>query len=133
MELPAGDLTLLREHEQDLKALGFACSFFGGNSVAIESVPVDLARGSAGNLLQDCLAEVSQTGSAKTFEDRKTAVMARVACHAAIRAGDIVSSSEAEALFADLDSIPYAANCPHGRPVMVRLSEIEVERWFRRH
>jgi DNA mismatch repair protein MutL len=43
-----------------------------------------------------------------------------------------MSEQEIDALCRDLDSIPFASNCPHGRPVFVCFSRREIEKMFRR-
>ena len=78
------------------------------------------------------LSEVSELGHSTSVEEVLDSMFASLACHSAVRAGDLISSLEARQLLVDLDAIPYAANCPHGRPVMIRVGRAEVERWFGR-
>ena len=46
--------------------------------------------------------------------------------------GDALSASEQRSLLAELDTIPYAPTCPHGRPVAVPVDRAEIERRFSR-
>jgi DNA mismatch repair protein MutL len=59
-------------------------------------------------------------------------VAATAACHAAARKGDRLAPQEAEALLAALDETVWLPNCPHGRPIMAALDEVELERRFLR-
>jgi DNA mismatch repair protein MutL len=59
-------------------------------------------------------------------------VFATLACHSARRAGDHLESHEQQQILKDLDTIPWAPTCPHGRPVAVAYSLPEIERRFAR-
>ncbi|MEK7691221.1 MAG: DNA mismatch repair protein MutL, partial [Bdellovibrionota bacterium] len=58
--------------------------------------------------------------------------LASEACHSAVRAGDRLSSFEAQALCRDLFLTENPWNCPHGRPTVVRLPSARFEEWFQR-
>jgi DNA mismatch repair protein MutL len=60
------------------------------------------------------------------------ALFATLACHAARRAGERLVPAEQEALLAELDTIPWAPTCPHGRPVAIPIGRSELERRFGR-
>ena len=55
-----------------------------------------------------------------------------MACHSVVRAGDLLGLHEVRALLESMDGIDYRAHCPHGRPVLLRLSLGEIERRFGR-
>ena len=59
-------------------------------------------------------------------------IFASLACHSARRAGDRIALEEQRALLSDLDSIPWAPTCPHGRPVASLMDLAEIERRFGR-
>ena len=57
----------------------------------------------------------------RPFGDAADLVLATMACHGSIRAGDIVAREEAVALLRALDDIDFAGHCPHGRPTASEL------------
>ena len=59
-------------------------------------------------------------------------LLALMACHGAIRAGQRLSKEEMVSLVEQLDEVEVPTNCPHGRPVFKRLSFYEIEKMFRR-
>jgi len=64
------------------------------------------------------------------LEERRAAM---VACHAAIRAGDVVDAEEFSRVLAALHALPEAAySCPHGRPIVVGIPRGRLDRWFLR-
>jgi DNA mismatch repair protein MutL len=55
-----------------------------------------------------------------------------MACHGAIKAHQTLTIDEVRHLCRDLDSIPFASNCPHGRPVFIEIPATAIERMFKR-
>lgn len=67
-----------------------------------------------------------------SLERNADMMAARLACHASVRSGDLLSRQEVEALFSALDEAELSGACPHGRPVVVSFTTDQVERWFGR-
>jgi DNA mismatch repair protein MutL len=59
-------------------------------------------------------------------------MFATLACHSVVRAGDVLSLDEARALLEAMDRVDFRAHCPHGRPVLLRISLAEIARRFGR-
>ncbi len=132
VELSAAEAREAAEILPALAKTGLEAEPFGDRAVAVRAVPAALAKVDAAKLLRDALDEVARHGRSGTLLDRVDDVFARMACHAAVRAGDVLSSAEVSRLLEDMDGIDFAANCPHGRPVVVRFPFTEVEKWFDR-
>jgi DNA mismatch repair protein MutL len=77
--------------------------------------------------VRDVVAEVSRA-AARPFGDAADLVLATMACHGSVRAGDLLAREEAEALLRALDAVDFAGHCPHGRPVITRIPWGELER-----
>ncbi|MFI5319434.1 MAG: DNA mismatch repair endonuclease MutL [Myxococcota bacterium] len=118
-----------------LLQLGFELEAFGERSVVLRAVP-ELFAGRDPQPLVSELAEQLATeggeGRARRPLDAADRYFATVACHAARRAGDVLPLEELRALVGELDEIPWAPTCPHGRPVATPLSRAEIERRFAR-
>jgi DNA mismatch repair protein MutL len=115
-----------------LDALGFEVERAGARVVRVRAVPELLKDADPKPLVRDVLAELAEGApTAETLEgvDR---VLATMACHSVVRAGDVLGRSEAEGLLAQLDGVDLRSHCPHGRPVMLRLPLAEIERRFGR-
>ena len=78
------------------------------------------------------LAELACNGGSRAVEERIDNVLATIACHSVVRAGDVLDAREAEALLVTLDTIPFRGFCPHGRPVLLRMQIDEIARRFGR-
>jgi DNA mismatch repair protein MutL len=121
------EYALLSEHAEDALRLGLELRPMSGGSVAVHSVPKLLVRANPERLVRDLVAELGRE-SKRPFHDTADLVLATMACHGSIRAGDTVSPEEASALLRALDAVDFAGHCPHGRPVLMRLPFAELER-----
>jgi DNA mismatch repair protein MutL len=127
VEVTAEEAATLLEHEDVALRLGMEVRSVGPTSVAVHGVPALLARARPERLLHDLLAELSRAAS-RPFSNTVDLVLATMACHGSIRAGDTLSSEQAQALVAALDGVDFSGHCPHGRPVLLRIPFSELER-----
>jgi DNA mismatch repair protein MutL len=127
VELPPSDVAVLEEHTDELVGLGVELRALGDAAVAVHAVPALLARAEPARVVRDLASELSRAGG-RAFNRAIDLVLATMACHGSIRAGDAVSPEESRALLAALDDVDFAGHCPHGRPVLMRLGFQELER-----
>jgi DNA mismatch repair protein MutL len=127
VELLPAEVTTLEEHAAEVAALGVELRAVGPNAVAVHAVPTLLMRGRPERIVRDLVAELGRTAT-RPFGDAADMVLATMACHGSIRAGDAISREEAVALLRALDHIDFAGHCPHGRPVVTRIGYDELER-----
>lgn len=83
-------------------------------------------------LFRHVLDELDDGGRSDSLRERAELLLATMACHSAVRAGDPLDENKARALLQAMDEVGYSPYCPHGRPVLVRLSRPEIERRFGR-
>ncbi|MRG94935.1 DNA mismatch repair endonuclease MutL [Polyangium spumosum] len=123
----AEEAAIIEEAQDAIGRTGLEVSLRGMRDAAITAVPQILAaRATPAVLLRDLLSELSRVGE-RAFSGAVDLALATMACHGSIRAGDLVSKEEAEALFRALDEVDFAGHCPHGRPVVMRIRWAELE------
>ena len=127
VELSAAEVSALEEHAAEVAALGVEVRAVGSNAVAVHAVPRLLARGRPDRIARDLASELARAAR-RPFNDAADLVLATMACHGSIRAGDHVAPEEAQALLRALDTIDFAGHCPHGRPVVTRIGYDDLER-----
>ena len=132
IELDAAQAAVARDAGDELAGIGFELEPFGQDTWAIKAVPADVRETEVTEVLDKLLAELAVRGGSRAVEERIDNVLATIACHSVVRAGDTLSGREAEALLASLDSIPFRGYCPHGRPVLLRMRVDEIARRFGR-
>ncbi|HTQ43037.1 MAG TPA: DNA mismatch repair protein MutL, partial [Polyangiaceae bacterium] len=127
VELLPAEVATLEEHAADVEALGVELRPVGASAVAVHAVPTLLARARPERIVRDLVAELGRAAR-RPFGDAADLVLATMACHGSIRAGDVIAREEAVALLRALDAIDFAGHCPHGRPVVTRIGYDELER-----
>jgi DNA mismatch repair protein MutL len=118
--------------EEDLASLGFGIMKLSGRTVALKSIPTDLPPGEARNLLAEILdhIELDKRGAAKrTLRDD---IAASLACKAAVKINMKLTPEKMQWLVDRLLLTSSPTTCPHGRPVILRLTMKDIERGFHR-
>ncbi len=121
----------LDEAMETLAVLGFDLEPYSGGVVAVRAVPAVLRGRAAAPVVQECLAAAGADASSDGVA-RLRKVVATVACHSAVRAGDPMGEAEVHALLQEMDRVDLAAYCPHGRQAVVTYPLDTVLRWFGR-
>lgn len=113
----------------ELRKAGFDISEYDVNEFAVYSVPVLLFDMDLKSFFDDLLSDISF--KKETVPELIHDKIAMKACKAAIKSGKILSEDEIDAL---LKAMKYntALRCPHGRPVTVKISRTEIDKWFKR-
>ncbi len=114
-----------------LAKMGLEVGPFGGDSVAITAYPALLSRTTPEELLRRCIEQLLAGGAPQrrnVLED----LLAMMACKAAVKAGDRLSSAEVTALLQHRELCQDAHHCPHGRPTALHFSQAELDRRFKR-
>ncbi|HEY5947056.1 MAG TPA: hypothetical protein VIV40_16245, partial [Kofleriaceae bacterium] len=114
-----------------LAQVGYEAEAFGKTALAVKAVPGGIRHGDPTNLLRKLLSDWAQDGAPSEAE-RLERVLAEIACHSVVRAGDRLSPNEAEALLRSMDGADFSSHGVHGRPVMLRLSLADIARRFGR-
>ncbi len=131
IELDPARIELMKEIEPYLIKLGFTIKYFSKNTIVIEGVPDDVIRGSEEKILLELLDEYTINQQEKKLETKDN-IAKSYSCKTAIKAGDKLSEKEMRLLIDQLfaTSMPYV--CPHGRPIVVKISLDEFDRRFGR-
>jgi DNA mismatch repair protein MutL len=127
VELPPAAARALEGGIAELARLGIEAEPFGGDAFAVKGLPALLAGVDAAALLGDLAQQLEQVERGDAAEEAWHDLLATMACHSAVRAGQELSDEEVRALLDRLDGIDFKARCPHGRPVVFDLSLAELE------
>jgi DNA mismatch repair protein MutL len=132
VELSAAQRQALTSHAADLERLGFEVEDFGGDSLRVSACPALIGR-------EDCAAALRALAEDLEGLDRGAGVDAAIkrlaattACHAAVKANYPLTHETMAHILDELRRTAYSTICPHGRPVMLRITRREVERNFQR-
>ncbi len=131
IQLTPPEYDLLLRHKEILEELGFDVESFGATSIRVHAVPALLAQVPVGKVLREALEMLQAQGRASTIELKREAII-QASCKHAVKAGDPLTRLEIEDLIRVFTEEGLPLTCPHGRPVMVKLTLKEIEKLFKR-
>lgn len=132
LELPLPENFFSEEKIKLLAELGLELEQFGNTSIIIRSVPFFLKDIYTARLLADLVQELAAESSNLAGRDWQEAALLQLTCKAAVKANQVLGREEIEGLLAQLERCENPAYCPHGRPVITRLTRNELEKMFHR-
>lgn len=118
--------------EDEMASIGFGLMRLSGRTVAIKSIPTDLPASEVRNLFAEILdnVDLEKRGIGKaTLRDD---IAASLACKAAVKINMKLTPEKMQWLIDRLLTTSSPTTCPHGRPVILRLSMKDIERGFHR-
>jgi DNA mismatch repair protein MutL len=131
IDLKPWQYEIYEEIKDDIYRLGFNIRAFGGSAVMIEGVPQDVRHGTESTILQDMIAEYQENASKLKLEKRDNLAKS-YSCRNAVMTGQKLSLDEMRMMIDKLFATRMPYVCPHGRPVIIRLSLDELDRMFGR-
>ena len=132
MDLPPEARGALLAHGEELRRCGFEVDEFGPTSVRVDAMPALLGREQGTAALKALAGDLEGFGGAEPVHEHLKNMAATMACHAAVKANDPLTLEKMAHILDELRQTAYSTVCPHGRPVMLRISRREVEKNFQR-
>ena len=132
VELSVSGCQVLLQRAAVLERFGFEISEFGGNSVRLAAVPALLMQGEVVETVRALAQDLDGIDRGATVEEALKRIAALTACHAAVKANAPLTYEKMAHILEELRRTAYSTVCPHGRPVMLRLTRREIEKNFQR-
>ena len=132
LSLSAKEAAIVAQRVEQLKQAGFDLEPFGGDTYMMRGAPASIKPANAEPVLRDMITELVDLSVAKHLLVRAEQVLITACCKMAVKAGDPLSIEEMNQLIEDLLKCKNPFTCPHGRPIIVSLSNWELDRKFRR-
>ena len=132
IDLPPAGLAAVIAHGPDLDRLGFEVEEFGGDSLRVRALPAILEREDSVTAIRALAEDLEGLDRGAVVTDALRRLAATMACHAAVKANYPLTHQKMAHILDELRRTSYSTVCPHGRPVMLRLSKREVEKNFQR-
>jgi DNA mismatch repair protein MutL len=118
--------------EPELDSLGFGVMRLSGRTIAIKSIPIDLPLKEVRNLLAEILDTVETEKRGRAIETIRDEIAASMACKAAVKVNMLLTPEKMQWLIDNIITNSAATTCPHGRPIILRLTMRDIERSFHR-
>ena len=130
--LPPAQAALVLAQQEALAELGLEVSDFGAGTVLLAGYPALLGKRPPREILQAVVDYLISKERLPTREILLNDLMALMACHAAVRAGDRLTPDQIAELLAQRHLAQDSHHCPHGRPSSLMFTKQELDRQFRR-
>ena len=132
VDLPPSGRQAIAAHRDDLERLGFEVEEFGGDAVRICAIPALLGRDDCEAAVRALSEDLEHLDRGSRVDDTLKRIAATMACHAAVKANYPLTPEKMLHILDELRRTAYSTICPHGRPVMLRITKREIEKNFQR-
>jgi DNA mismatch repair protein MutL len=132
LELPPAERAALISKAEALARFGFEVEEFGGDSIKVTAMPALLDPNECDTALRALAEDLEGLDRGLRLEDALKQIAATTACHAAVKAHYPLTLEKMHHILEELRATAYSTVCPHGRPVMLRITRREIEKNFDR-
>jgi len=132
LELSPKEEVMLEEWGEVLEEMGFEIHPFGGRAYHVRSVPAVGQRLESPEAVHDVLRDLFALGKVGTEATGKDEILKLLACRGSIKAGHEMAWKEMHDLLRELFACENPKTCPHGRPTVVTISQVQLEKIFGR-
>jgi DNA mismatch repair protein MutL len=132
IEMSPAERQALAQHTSTLQRFGLEVEEFGGDSVRLSAVPAVLDPAECETAIRALGQDLEGLDRGLGVEEPLRRIAATMACHAAVKANYPLTMEKMRFILEELRRTAYSSVCPHGRPVVLRLSRREIEKNFQR-
>jgi DNA mismatch repair protein MutL len=132
IELSPAQRQSLIPHAATLEKFGLEIEEFGGDSVRLSAVPAALDPSECEAAVRALAEDLEGLDRGARVEDALRRIAATMACHAAVKANYPLTMEKMRYILEELRRTAYSSVCPHGRPVVLRITKREIEKNFQR-
>ena len=134
LEYSKSEAILIKEKMDEIRKFGIEIEEFGESNFVVRSIPIWFFRGKEQEFSEEIINHIIHNPNENDYrkQDFLKDIAATMACKRSIKGNEYHSSLEIEYLLEELAKCENPFTCPHGRPVIVKISKNDVEKWFKR-
>jgi len=132
VKLLTHEMQTFENYQTLFKDLSFDVQALGEKEIVARAIPALLKEKNIEQLVHDVLADLSHHYASSRIDEQLNAILTSVACHSAMRAHDVLTLPEMNALLRDIERMPRSQQCGHGRPTWGELSIKDLDKLFLR-
>ena len=132
LQVAPKDADWLQSNLEALTRTGIGLEPFGAGTFKIDALPQFLSASDPQQLLRDIIDELRETSQQSSKLRLGEDMITKTVCRHAVKANDVLREPECVRLIQDLLACELPYCCPHGRPTMIQLSYLELEKKFGR-
>ena len=131
VNLSANEMAVFAENAEFIYSIGFDAEEFGNNTVIIRSVPIAAIEDEVSDLFVEIISQLADNKK-EIISQKRERLLYTIACKAAVKANCKLDEKEQKTLVEKVFGLENINTCPHGRPIMISMSEYEIEKQFKR-
>ena len=132
IEMSPAERQVLAQYTETLDRFGLEVEDFGGDSLRLSAVPALLDPAECEATVRALAGDLEGFDKGSRAEDALRRIAATMACHAAVKANYPLTMEKMRYILEELRRTAYSSVCPHGRPVVLRITRREIEKNFQR-
>jgi len=132
IEMSPAQRQALAQHRETLDRFGMEIEEFGGDTLNLSAVPAILDPAECEAAVRALAEDLEGLDKGSRVEDGLRKIAATMACHAAVKANYPLTLEKMRYILEELRRTAYSSVCPHGRPVVLRITRREIEKNFQR-
>jgi DNA mismatch repair protein MutL len=132
IEMSQAQRQALSQHRETLERFGMEIEEFGGDTLNLSAVPAILDPAECEAAVRALAEDLEGLDQGSRIEDGLRKIAATMACHAAVKANYPLTLAKMRYILEELRRTSYSSVCPHGRPVVLRITRREIEKNFQR-
>jgi DNA mismatch repair protein MutL len=132
IEMSQAERQALAQHTATLERFGLEIEEFGGDSLRLSAVPAILEPAECEAAVRTLAGDLEGLDAGSGVQEALRRIAATMACHAAVKANYPLTMEKMRFILEELRRTAYSSVCPHGRPVVLRMSRREIEKNFQR-
>ncbi len=132
IEMSQAERQALAQHTATLERFGLEIEEFGGDSLRLSAVPAILEPAECEAAVRALAGDLEGLDAGSGVQEALRRIAATMACHAAVKANYPLTMEKMRFILEELRRTAYSSVCPHGRPVVLRMSRREIEKNFQR-
>ena len=130
VEVSPKEKQLIKTEKEFISSLGFECEDFGQNSIMIRQVPLKNFEYSPAMLFKEIIDKIDSMGDRAKAQAKE--ILYDIACKGAIKANKKLDNQEILQILRGLADLKTATTCPHGRPIILKMTKYFIEKEFKR-
>lgn len=131
LDFSASEALLITENIDKINQLGITFEDFGSNSFLIRQIPTWIPKDNKEGFVEEIIMQIIYHQKTEKHEFLNN-LAKDLACKRSIKANEFHNQAEIDYLLSELAKTKNPYTCPHGRPVIIKFTKYEIEKWFKR-
>ena len=122
---------IVEEKMDEINRLGIVLEDFGGGTYTIRQIPSWIKPNQEKDFVEEIITNIINGKKTERYQFLDN-IAKSIACKKSVRGNEYLSAMQVEFLLENLENCENPYTCPHGRPIIIKYSKYEIEKWFKR-